>query len=174
MVYSLFDRPKTTATPAGTHFEPKYQEEITKKGKQLHKIGKTDIYAIIQSHSEECKIENILAQAAKGDYSMLKAREATYMDATTMPKTLMELENLTIKMKDEFYNMPIEVRKEFNNDPEQYITQMGTEEFKKKMAPYNDKIAKIAEEKNHAEYLKKVNETAKFYKDVENAGGTEE
>lgn len=173
MIYSLFDRPKTTPTPAGTHFEPKYQEEITKNGKQLHKIGKTNIYEIIQSHAEECKIENILAQAAKGDYSMLKAREATYMDATTMPKTLMELENLTIKMKDEFYEMPLEVRKEFNNDPEQYITQMGTEEFKNKMAPYNDKIAKIAAEKDHAAYLEKVKETAKFYNDVEKAGGEE-
>ena len=76
-------------------------------------------------------------------------------------------------MKDEFYEMPLEVRKEFNNDPEQYITQMGTEEFKKKMAPYNDKIAKIAAEKDHAAYLEKVKETAKFYNDVEKAGGEE-
>ena len=43
---------------------------------------------------------------------------------------------------------------------------MGTDEFKDIMAPYNEQIAKIAEEKNHKEYLKKVQEGAKLNYDI--------
>ena len=81
----------------------------------------------------------------------------------------MEAQNLVIRMKDEFYKMPLEVRKEFGNDPEVYVSEMGTEEFKEKMAPYNQKIAKIAEEKNHKEYLKKVQEGAQLNYDIKMA-----
>ena len=72
-------------------------------------------------------------------------------------------------MKDEFYKMPIEVRKEFGNDPERYVSLMGTEEFKTIMAPYNEKIAAIAAEKNHKEYEKKIAEGAKLNYDIAKA-----
>ena len=81
----------------------------------------------------------------------------------------MEAQNLVIRLKDEFYKMPIEVRKEFGNDPEQYVSEMGTEEFNTKMAPYNEKIAKIAEEKNYKEYQKKVQEGAQLNYDIKKA-----
>ena len=121
---------------------------------------------MIQQDAELCKIENILHAVAMGDLSALKQREATYCDTTTMPKNLMEAQNLVLRMKDEFYKMPVEVRKEFGNDPERYVSLMGTEEFKEIMAPYNDKIAAIAKEESHAAYRAKVEEQAKFNLDL--------
>lgn len=78
----------------------------------------------------------------------------------------MEAQNLAIRMKDEFYKMPVEVRKEFDNSPEKYVSLMGTDEFKSIMAPYNEKIAKIAEEKNAKEYELKVKQGAKLNYDI--------
>lgn len=78
----------------------------------------------------------------------------------------MEAQNLVIRLKDEFYNMPLEVRKEFGNDPEIYVSEMGTETFKEKMSPYNEKIAKIAAEKSAKEYERKVKEGAKLNYDI--------
>lgn len=132
----------------------------------LEKTGQTDIYALIQADAESCKIENILKRVAMGDLEALQQREATYCDATTLPKNLMEAQNLTLRLKDEFYKMPLEVRKEFNNSPEEYVSLMGTDEFKKIMAPYNEKIAKIAMEKSDKEYRKKVEEGAKLNYDI--------
>lgn len=167
MIYSLFNRPKTIPTEAGRKYLNTYSETIKKSGKrELEKTGETNVYEKIQAHAEECKIENILHAVAMGDLEALNQREATYMDATTMPQNLMEMENLVIKAKDEFYKMPLEVRKEFGNDPDVYVTEMGTEEFKKKMAPYNEKIAKIASEESHAAYLKKVKEGAQLNYDI--------
>ena len=168
MLYTLFNRPPKKKTPAGTRYINTYQEEINKKGqKGLVKIGETNVYEKIQADFESTKIENILHAVAMGDYSALKTREATYADATTMPKSLMEAQNLVIRMKDEFYKMPIEIRKEFSNDPDVYVNMMGTNEFNEIMAPYNNKIAAIAKEKSDAEYQKKVKEGAKLNIDIE-------
>ena len=104
-----------------------------------------------------------------GDLSALNAREGTYCDATTMPKNLMEANNLMLRMRSEFEKMPMEVKEIFNNSADKYIELMGTEEFNEKMAPYNKQIAKIAEEKNHKEYLKKVAEGAQLNYDIKKA-----
>lgn len=79
----------------------------------------------------------------------------------------MEAQNLQIRLQDEFYKMPIEVRREFNNSPEQYVNEMGTPEFLEKMTPYNEKILAISKEKSMKEYEKKVKEGAKLNLDIE-------
>lgn len=170
MFYTAYNKPPAEATPAGNQYINTYQEIIDKKGKmRLEKTGQTNVYELIQQDAENCKIENILKRVAMGDLEALNQREATYVDATTLPKSLMEAQNLTIRLKDEFYKMPLEVRKEFNNSPEQYVSLMGTDEFKNIMSPYNEKIAKIAAEKNDKEYRRKVEEGAKLNYDIAKA-----
>ena len=153
-------------TPEGTHFIKTYQEEINDGVKTLVETGFKNIYEEIQSCLEETKIENILHQVAMGDLSQLNAREGTYIDATTMPKNLMEAQNIVLRMKSEFEKMPTEVKNKFNNSADKYVELMGTKEFHEIMAPYNEQIAKIAEEKSHKEYLKKVQEGAKLNYDI--------
>lgn len=168
MFYTAFNKPPADVTPSGTIYLNTYQEEIDKKTGKLHlvKTGETNVYDMIQQDAESCKIENILQQVAMGDLNALNQREATYVDATTLPKSLMEAQNLAIRMKDEFYKMPLEVRREFDNSPERYVSLMGTEEFKQIMTPYNEKIAKIAEEKSAKEYEAKIKEGAKLNYDI--------
>ena len=167
MIYSQIEKPYHKYTPEGTRYINTYQEEIDKKGKiKLVKTGETNVYEMIQQHAEECKIENILHAVAMGDLAALNQREATYCDATTMPKNLMEAQNLVLRLKDEFYKMPVEVRKEFDNSPEKYVNLMGTNEFNEIMAPYNEKIAAISKENSYKEYLKKVKEGAQLNIDI--------
>lgn len=173
MIYTQFKKPPRKNTPHGSIYLNTYQEEIDKKGKiRLVKTGQTNIEELIQQDLESTKIENILHAVAMGDLRALQQREATYCDATTMPKNLMEAQNLVIRMKDEFYKMPVEVRKEFENSPEKYVSLMGTNEFQEIMAPYNEKIAAIAKEKSDAEYRKKVENGAKLNIDIEKATAT--
>ena len=175
-VYTQFDRPKTEPTPEGNRYLNVYQEHIGKDGQiELEKTGQTCIYDMIQNHLEETKIENILHAVAMGDLNALNQREIFYADTTTMPKTLMEVQNIVVKAKEEFETFPLEVRELFNNSCEQYVSEMGTEGFLEKLAPYNKKISDIKEAGNMKEYNKRVAEQAKFEKDVAAAkGGTEE
>ena len=86
----------------------------------------------------------------------------------------MECQNIVLKAKQEFEKMPSEVKELFNNSPDEYVNQMGTEEFFKKMSPYNDKIAAIEKEGSLKAYNKKVAEQAKFEQDVAAAKGATE
>ena len=174
MIKTKFDRARIH-TPAGTRYLNTYQEEIDKKGRKcLVKTGETNVYERIQVDLEGTKIENILHQVAMGDLSVLNQRETMYVDATNMPKNLMEAQNIVIKAKAEFEQFPQEVREIFHNSPEEYVSEMGTESFLEKMAPYNKKLSDIKEAGNLKEYQKKVKEAAKFEKDVAAEKGAEQ
>lgn len=168
MIFSQLKKPNRKNTPSGSIYLNTYQEEINKKGKlSLVKTGQTNIDELIQQDLESTKIENILHAVAMGDLNALKQREGTYVDATTLPHSLMEAQNLVIRLKDEFYDLPLEVRKLFDNSPEQYVSEMGTNTYLEKMAPYNEKIEAISKEKSMKEYQKKVAEGAKLNIDIE-------
>lgn len=174
-VYTHFNTPKFDPTPSGDEYLNVYQEEILKDGtKGLVCTGKKNVYAMIQEDLESTKIENILKAVAMGDLSMLRSQEPIYIDATTMPKTLMEAQNIVIKAKGEFDKMPDEVRKQFDYNADLYVSMMGTPEFLDKMSGYNDKLKAIKEAGSLKEYEKKVAAQAKFENDVAAAkGGTE-
>ena len=165
-VYTHTDRPLRSYAPTGNGIRKTYQEEIINGRKTLVEKGYHNVYEETQLDLESTKIENILHACMMGDFSALKAREGTYVDATNMPKTLMEAQNLVLRLKNEFNELPLEVRKEFGNSAEQYVEMMGTEEFNKKMAPYNDKVKAIADAGSLKEYEKKVKAQAKFENDV--------
>lgn len=162
---------------SGSPYENVYEEEIEKKTgrKHLVKIGKTNVYEKIQEDLEQSKIENIIHKLAMGDYSVLKQAELTYADADDFPKSLMEAQNIVIKAKNEFDKFPDEVKELFNNSAEQYVSEMGTDTFIKKMSPYNDGIAKKQKDEDERIFKEKVLEQATFNKAVNAAmeGGNE-
>lgn len=177
MVKTKFDEHKRYHCSAGSRYENTYQEEIEKKSGKKHLVitGKTCVYDMIQEDLEASKIENIIHKLAMGDYSVLKEAKLTYADADDFPKSLMEAQNIVVKAKTEFDKFPTEVKKLFNNSPEAYVSEMGTDEFIKKMAPFNDEIAKKKKAEADAEFNRQVNETAAFNKAVNAAmGGNEE
>lgn len=173
MIYKTWhDKHERVYTNPGTRFLDTFQETIDKNGiKELVVTGKTNIYKMIQEDLESTKIENILHRVAMGDKEALLQREVQYIDATTMPHSLMEIQNTVLKAKQEFDKFPIEVREIFNYSADQYIAEMGTEKFFEKMEPYNKKIQAIKEAGSAKEYEKKVAEQAKFEKDVAAAKG---
>lgn len=165
--YSQLNRPKTVPCNPGTKFLNKYQETIKEGVRSLIQIGKTNVYDIIQSHAKEGDVKWIIAQFANGNLDVLRKADPVYTDATTLPTSLMEAQNLCLRMKQEFEEMPAEVKKLFNYSSDLYIEKMGTQEFQEIMKPYNEKIEKISMEKNAAEYNRKVKEGAKLNYDIE-------
>lgn len=165
--YNQFDPPKRVPTPSGDPYLEVFQEEITKDGKkELVCIGKTNIHDKIQEGKEKTEIQNVLQAVAMGDLSLLKSQEPVYIDATTLPKNLMEASNIVLKASQEFEKMPKEIKDKFDNSPEKYVSMMGTQEFLDIMSPYNDKIKAVKEAGSVKEYEKKVAAQAKFEKDV--------
>lgn len=171
MLRTKLDSHKHYYCDPGSRYENVYEEEIEKKSgkKHLVKVGETCVYDKIQADLEQSKIENIIHKLAMGDLSVLKKAELTYADADDFPKSLMEAQNIVIKAKSEFNKFPEEVKKLFNDSPEQYVSEMGSEKFIDKMAPYNDSIAKHKKEEEDAEFNRQVNAAATFNKAVSKA-----
>ena len=166
-IYSYYKRPKAIPTPAGDEFLELFQEEFDKDGKKIIvNIGKTNIYDKIQEGKENTEISHILERIALGDLSVLRSQQPQYIDATTLPKTLMEANNIVLKAKQEFEKMPKEVREKFDYSPDEYVNTMGTKEWLDKMAPFNEKAAEIKKAGSLKAYNEKVAAQAKFEKDV--------
>lgn len=162
------DEHKRYYVTSGSGYEKEYQEEIDKKTgqKKLVCIGKKDVYALIQTDLESTKIENILHKLAVGDLSVLRQASLTYVDEKDFPHSLMEAQNIVVKAKQEFEKMPLEVKKLFNNSAEQYVSEMGTNEFLEKLSPFNDEMKKRHEDEKTAEFNKAVDDTVAFNKAV--------
>lgn len=128
--YSAYDRPETEPAPAGSKEEPVYQMRIDMRGRrELEQIGMTNVYDIIQESLEQSKIENIIRRATEGDINAIQQMNGHYIDSTDLPTTLAEAQNFVIKAKAEFDQLPINIRRQFDMNAEQYIASYGTAEW---------------------------------------------
>ena len=122
-VYSRFDVPKTIQVGNFPKEIDVYSEEIDKDGKHiLKKIGKHNFYKEIQEHKDETMVYNLLDRFQHGDVNALsKAKNTMYGDFTQAPKTIQEAQNQIIKAKNEFEKLPLNVRKEFNHNANEFL-----------------------------------------------------
>lgn len=89
--YSRSNPPRTLVTPHGERMRDRKELHIDAFGnKRLRVVDRIDQYEVIQSFSEETKIENILNAYDRGDVSVLQKRQGAFFDAADMPSTLAE------------------------------------------------------------------------------------
>lgn len=111
----------------GSRYAEKHAIRIDDNGhKSLAKTGEMiDIYEKIQSHVDECDIEKILARTDAEGFEILNKREASTGDVTLAPKSLMEAQQRLNDMEQEFNHLPLETRKAFNFNFNEYIAEAG-------------------------------------------------
>lgn len=143
---TAYSERKPTHAPNGNRFEPIYLMQYDKEGhKYLIENGKKDVQEVIQANLESTKILNIIRRY---DSELLKAKAEQFFDATKMPETLMEAQNMIIRMNDIFAHMPAEEKEKFKNSPEQYIAAMEKQMYEKMTEPAKTEIKEV---KNDAE-----------------------
>lgn len=129
----MIDENHTFACPAGERVELRHRAVLKKDGSRiLVKDREKRTWDIIQSHKEECLIENIIKRALEGDLEILNQMHGQYIDTTNMPSTLAEAQQKIIDLKYEFSQLPKDIRKEFDYSEEKYIAEWGSDEWLKK------------------------------------------
>lgn len=130
--------PENTYTNPGTEELREYMEDYDKQGRRyLKEVGKTNIYNLIQSHKEETQVYNILEKYEKtNDENLINKRNGAYGDFTNTPRTQMEVLNTINKANNVFAGLDIEVRKEFNNSPEEFKASILNGTFEGKMQKF--------------------------------------
>lgn len=130
---SAYDTRTKTMAPShsGEKVIKEHRETVDEKGERiLIKDRKVNIYDKIQASAESCDIEMIVRRAAEGDTSVLNAMAANYVDVVDAPATLAEAQQFVINARREFETLPLEVRRAFNNDAQQYVASYGSDYWK--------------------------------------------
>lgn len=131
---SAYSERESKFEPVGSKFMDTYEYSIDEKGhKSLVKTGEKDIYTPIQESLESTLIENVLQRAALGDPLALEKVHGQYIDTSEMPANLAEAQNKIISLKNQFNSLPVDVRRQFDFSPEQFIHEFGTNDWAYKM-----------------------------------------
>ena len=109
--------------PAGAIMRAEYERRIDSKGlKRLVKVSEYNYYEHKQSFAQDCSIYTLLDRYREtGDTSYIDQQKGRYIDVTTCPRTLAELEQFRIDSERAFYNLPLDIRKLFHNNPQLFI-----------------------------------------------------
>lgn len=124
--FSVREKYEHHYAPTGEKIEMRHNPYMKENGRrELKKDRAINIYDLIQSHAEECKIENIIRRAVEGDYSILQKRHGQFMDITGCPSSIAEAQQFIINTKEEFEHLPKEIKAKFEYNPEVYIAEMS-------------------------------------------------
>lgn len=120
---------------SGKKLEDVYAMKLDENGVEHYYVqGKRNVYEQIQAFADEGDIEKILEKATlTGNINILGQVKAEYMDLTEMPTNLIDAKNRLIQAEQQFYNLPVNVRAEFNNSFNEYLAEVGTEKWIKAM-----------------------------------------
>lgn len=115
-----------TSNPGTGGIEEEWGYDINNEGRKIIvKTGEKNLYAEIQSHKEECLIENILKRVAAGDMSDFRPN-GIYADMTEIPTNLIDSQKAIMKLSNFWNSQNQEVRNKYNNDINEFIAKAGT------------------------------------------------
>lgn len=137
-------RETATAKPteAGESVRRTYLWERNKKGEKVLRLDQTiDQQAEIDSYLEETKLENIIRRASIDPD--IAARLVPDMgkgiqDYTEAPQTLAELQNIMLRAKQIWEEVPKDIKLKFDNDVDKFIASFGTVEWAKNLGVYQE------------------------------------
>lgn len=128
-----FDRLEIFSNP-GDPIKVDYIGQYDENGEiDLVQTGEHSFYDEIQSHRDSCDLQLILKRFLDGDESALARRQGMYGDFTSMPKTYMEMLNMSIKAEQMFSELPVEVKERFGNNFALWLNEVNTEDWARKM-----------------------------------------
>ena len=130
---SRCNRPATISAPQGTGERDLYEERVVDGVRQLVVTGKENLKDIIEASKEETLISNIMKRFEMGDINALSRVQGFYGDVTGMPTNLAEAQNMLIKMENDFYSLPMDIKKKFDNSFDKYVKDVSSatvEQFK--------------------------------------------
>lgn len=139
--------PNIFFTDSGDRYHILYSPIVEPDGTVLLvESGKEDIQEMINSYRDQTDMTFILQRMAAGDTSVLNQKEPMYGDFTNMPRTYAEALQLVIDREAQFMKLPLDVRKQFDNDFRKWFAQSGSEDWYNKMSSVIPKQEKTIED----------------------------
>lgn len=127
----------------GSRFAPVYSLKSKTAGNtELEITGEKDIYAEIQSHADSVDIKTIMTRYQLGDESVLNKKQGQFIDVSDMPTNFADIMKTVITAENNFNSLPMEVRREYNYSPAEYIADIGSDRWLKTLGIESNEEAK--------------------------------
>lgn len=147
------EKKSTRVSPTGEKIQYEHTPHMGLDGRRkLIKDNPKPIYEMIQASREQCEIERIVKRAMAGDLSVLSAVEGQYIDITGAPSSLAHAQQIIINAKRQFEELPADIKKKFENNPEIFVAEAGSKEWMDKMGITEKLERKKAAQQAKAEY----------------------
>lgn len=138
--FDAIERHSKFVSPSGDGFVDVYElRKNVKTGEDdLIKTGRKNLYEEIQAFKESSEIANILNRFINGETDILKQVDGFYGDVTSAPTSYADYFNKVKEAKKIFEGLPEEIRNKFDNDPEKFFIEFGTDSFIDKVNPVDN------------------------------------
>lgn len=140
---SNFRKKKNRPTTPGEKMRRTYLWQMNAKGEKVLVVDQEiDQQAEIDSFLEETKIENIVRRASIDPAiaeRLIPETGGGIQDFTEAPQTLAELQNIMLRAKQIWKDVPKEVKLKFDNDVDKFISSYGTVEWAKNLGILEEK-----------------------------------
>lgn len=126
--------PAEFKSPEGDLFQVVYSSYYKPDGTiGLKESDRIDIKKEINSHRDETDMSFILSRLMAGDDSVLNPRPPMFGDFTQLPTSYAEMLNMVLAGEQYFDSLPLETKKEFDNDRGKWFASIGTDSWLKAM-----------------------------------------
>ncbi|NLD49607.1 MAG: hypothetical protein GX660_20870 [Clostridiaceae bacterium] len=151
MFATKYDKRDNKKTEPGSRYAPVFSLASKEAGNiELEITGEKDIYAEIQSHKDSVSIKTIMARYELGEVDLLNKKNGVFIDLSDMPTNFADIMKTVITAENNFNELPLSVRKEYNFSPAEYIADIGSEKWLKILGIKDNKEAKTIGE-SHTE-----------------------
>lgn len=134
-VLKVIGRGREFITNPGDPIHTIYAPVVGRDGNiELQVAGKENTDEIIDSYLESTDIRIILNRVANGEVELLNKTAGSYGDFTKAPKTLAEALQLQMDSNRLFQSLPVDTRRQFDDDPNKFFAAAGSTEWFEKLA----------------------------------------
>lgn len=132
MFPTKYDERERKFSCEGSRFAPVFSLKSKEAGNiELEITGEKNIYEAIQANKDSVSIKTIMARYELGDTDILNKRNGAFIDITDMPTNFADIMKTVITAENNFNELPLDVRKEYNFSPAEYISDIGSERWLK-------------------------------------------
>nr|CAI9750850.1 virion structural protein [Microvirus sp.] len=111
------------ATPPGDPIKEQFESYYDGSSIKLRSVGTIDTQRAIQLEGPYSDLEYMLHKLKLGDTSVLTQKPSFFGDFSQLPKNPVDVINVVTSAKEAFEALPLEKKREFNNDWKAWLAQ---------------------------------------------------
>lgn len=122
---TAYNRNKVIPSPLGSSEAPIFDAQVVDGELCLVQVGVDDVKGRIEASKNDCLISTIIDRFNRGDVSVLQKTQGFYGDFTNFPCNFQDGQNLLVKLRNDFDNLPPDLKLKFDGSFDNYVKEVA-------------------------------------------------